>query len=457
MKFYALLLSSLLILAGCGETPSTEVEKKETKEKSLHHPEWTKNATIYEVNVRQHTPEGTFNALIPDLARLNDMGVKILWLMPVHPIGEVNRKGGEGSYYSVKDYRAINPEFGTMEDFQNLVREAHDLEMKVIIDWVANHSSFDNVWTVNHLDWYNLDSIGKLQPPEGTDWWDVADLNYDNPEMRQGMIDAMSFWVEEGNIDGFRCDVASYVPTDFWNAAADSLRAINQDIFLLAEAENPELHNEAFNAGYAWEWLHIINGIPTGDKTLDDIDAYMAKADTAFPNGAYKMYFTTNHDENSWNGTVFDRFGEGHLAYAVLTFTIDGMPLVYSGQEAGMDYALEFFEKDTIEWGDIEYGDFYTSLMQLNLSNPALWNGNAGGDFERIKTNADAFVYAFVRTNGDNQVVTIVNLSDTNPAVEFENLPEGNFVSLFGSEKRMEELSSEGLAMEPYEYYVFYK
>ncbi|HKL03534.1 MAG TPA: alpha-amylase family glycosyl hydrolase, partial [Cryomorphaceae bacterium] len=367
MKLYALLLFTIILFASCGQSPTKKEDtKEEIEHQGLYHPEWTKNATIYEVNVRQHTPEGTFNALISDLVRLDEMGVKILWLMPVHPIGEVNRKGGEGSYYSVQDYRAINPKFGTMEDFQRLVSEAHDLDMKVIIDWVANHSSFDNVWTVDHLDWYNLDSLGGLQPPAGTDWWDVADFNYDNPKMRQGMIDAMSFWVEEANIDGFRCDVASYVPTDFWNQAADSLRAINKDIFLLAEAENPELHAEAFNAGYAWEWLHIINGIPTGDKTLDDIDAYMAKTDTALPNGAYKMYFTTNHDENSWNGTVFDRFGEGHLAYATITFTIDGMPLVYSGQEAGMDYALEFFEKDTIEWGEIEYGDFYTSLMQLN-------------------------------------------------------------------------------------------
>jgi glycosidase len=328
--------------------------------------------------------------------------------------------------------------------------------MKVIIDWVANHSAFDNVWAENHKEWYNLDSLGGLQPPMGTDWWDVADLNFDNPEMRAGMIDAMAFWLREANIDGFRCDVASEVPTDFWDAAADSLRAINKEIFMLAEAEYPELHQQAFNAGYGWEWLHIINGVAKGEKTLADIDTYMSKADTAFPEGAYKMYFTTNHDENSWNGTVFDRFGEGHLAFAAVTFTIDGMPLVYSGQEAGLNYALKFFEKDTVKWGDYAYMGFYTRLFQLKLANQALWNGDHGGDFKRLKTTDDEHVYAFVRTKGDNQVVTIANLSDTYTKLTFESLPEGDFKSLFDQE-RLDLIAKNGLELAPWGYHVLYK
>ncbi len=458
-SFYALFFVGLM--AACNPPqPASNFEKPEDQDtlpKGLYHPERLKNATIYEANIRQHTPEGTFMALRKDLERISDMGISVLWLMPIHPIGEVNRKGGKGSYYSVKDYKDVNPEFGTKEDFRALVREAHRQDMEVIIDWVANHTSFDHVWTNDHKDWYNLDASGNLQMPEGTDWSDVADLNYDNPEMRAAMIDAMAYWVREFDIDGFRCDVASYVPTDFWNECVDSLRSVKMDIFMLAEAETPELHEKAFNAGYAWEWLHIINGVAKGEKTLADIDAYMAEAPAAMPNGAYKMYFTTNHDENSWNGTVMERFGDGHLAYAALTFTIDGMPLVYSGQEAGLNKALKFFEKDQIDWGKYEYSDFYSKLLTLNRVNTALWNGSDGGDFKRLNTDADDKVYAFVRTNEEDQVVTICNLSDQMVNLTFsDDLPEGEFRSLF-DEESLELIGENGLELAPYGFHIFYK
>lgn len=424
--------------------------------KVLYHPEWTKNATIYEVNIRQHTAEGTFNALRSDLKRISDMGVKIIWLMPIHPIGELNRKGTKGSYYSVQDYKAVNPEFGTMDDFKALVREAQELGMKVIIDWVANHTSFDHVWTVDHIDYYNLDSQGKLKHPDGTDWYDVADLNYDNTEMRAAMIDAMAFWLREAGIDGFRCDVASYVPTDFWNACTDSLRRINKEIFMLAEAETPDLHQYAFNAAYGWEFLHIMNQIAKGEKTLSDIDAYMARKDEQIPATAYRMYFVTNHDENSWNGTEFERYGEkGAETYAVLAFTIDGMPLVYSGQEAAINYALAFFEKDTVHWGDYRLQDFYTKLLQLNQRNEALWNGPFGGDFNRLPSNHDDKVYAFARKRGNHQVVTMVNLSNESLDVAFTQLPQGSFKSLFDG-LTMESIAADGLKMAPLGYHVFH-
>ena len=460
LKPSVFLFSTALLIGACNPPqPASDFESVEDIETSvsegLYHPEWVKNATIYEANIRQHTAEGTFNALREDLARISDLGISVLWLMPIHPIGEKNRKGSMGSYYSVKDYKDVNPEFGTKEDFKALVDEAHRLDINVIIDWVANHTSFDAVWAENNKDWYTLDSLGNLMPPEGTDWSDVADLNYENEEMRAAMIDAMAYWVREFDIDGFRCDVADYVPTDFWEACTDSLRAVKPDIFMLAEAENPELHNKAFNAAYAWEWLHIINGVASGEKTTADIDAYMEAAPDALPNDAFKMYFTTNHDENSWNGTVHERFGDGHLAFAALTFTVNGMPLVYSGQEAGLNKALEFFEKDEVEWGDYKYADFYGKLLMLNRNNLALWNGNFGGEFRKLKSGADDKVYAFMRSQSPSGVVTVVNLSDENVSVTLEDLPEGNYRCVFDGVGLVEAFGEEA-ELGPFEYHVFY-
>jgi glycosidase len=454
MKYSFLILGLAIGLFACQEAPKSE--ESEAAAAPMTHDDWSKNATIYEVNVRQYSPEGTLNAFAEDLPRIKEMGIEILWLMPIYPIGELNRKGGSGSYYSIQDYKAVNPEFGTMEDFEALVKKAHDLDMKVILDWVANHSSFDNVWVADHKDYYNLDSLGNLQMPEGTDWSDVADLDYDNPELRTAMIDALLFWVRETGIDGYRCDVAGFVPTDFWEAARDSLEAIKPDIFMLAEWEDPAHHEKAFDMSYGWEFLHVINGVAKGEKELSAFDEYMAKQDTLFPKEAYRMYFTTNHDENSWNGTVMERYGEeGHKTFAVLAYTFSGMPLLYSGQEAGMDKALAFFEKDTIDWGDYELQDFYTKLLKLNQSNEALWNGEYGGDFQRLATNNDENIYAYTRKKGDDAVVVILNFSDEAVDVNFDKLPEMKMMSLFDEV----EYSSigEGFQMKPFGYHVFYK
>ncbi|MGB6037756.1 MAG: alpha-amylase family glycosyl hydrolase, partial [Cryomorphaceae bacterium] len=345
--------------------------------------------------------------------------------------------------------------FGTMEDFKALVEKAHEMDMKVILDWVANHSSFDNVWVADHKDYYTLDSLGNLQMPEGTDWSDVAELNYDNPDLRLAMIDALQYWVEETGVDGYRCDVAGFVPTDFWEAARDSLEAVRPDIFMLAEWEDPEHHEKAFEMSYGWEFLHVMTGIAKGEKKLAAIDEYMAKQDTLFPTEAYRMYFTTNHDENSWNGTVMERYGEqGHKTYAVLAYTIAGMPLLYSGQEAGMDEALAFFEKDTIDWGDYELQDFYTKLLMLNRENEALWNGEYGGDFARLSTDADDKIYAFKRQKGDDAIVVVLNFSEETVSVNFESLPEMEMKSLFDQVKYAS--LNEGVQVKPYGYHVFH-
>ncbi len=458
MKYTFQLICLTLFVMSCSPAPKTEGSSGEERDEPIAttHDDWSKNATIYEANIRQYSPEGTFNAFTQDIPRLKEMGIKIIWLMPIHPIGELNRKGTKGSYYSVQDYMAVNPEFGTDADFQKLVDTAHENDMKVLIDWVANHSAFDNVWTADHLDWYTLDSLGKLQPPIGTDWWDVADLNFDNAEMRLAMIEAMQYWITDFAIDGYRCDVASMVPVDFWNQCRDSLESVKTDVFMLAEAESPELQEKAFEMGYAWHFMHVINQIAKGEASLSSIDEYMMKEDTFFTKGDYRMYFTTNHDENSWNGTVMERYGEkGHLAYATMAYTIGGMPLLYSGQEAGMDSALEFFEKDTIDWGDYALQDFYTKLLKLNVENPALWNGEYRGDFARISTNNDDKIYAFKRTKDGNEVISICNLSDESVDVSFENLTSGSYTSLFEG-ANYDELAS-GFTMEPFQYNVFYK
>lgn len=418
------------------------------------HAEWSKNATIYEVNIRQFSNKGTINAVSDNLRRLKNLGVKILWLMPIHPIGEEDRKGTEGSYYSVRDYKAFNPEFGTLEDFDDFVYLAHQEGMKVIIDWVANHTAHDNVWVGEHKDWYVLDANGNTVPPEGTDWTDVAALDYGNAEMRAAMIDAMKYWVVEADIDGFRCDVASMVPTDFWVAARDTLQAVKPDIFMLAEAESPELLEKAFDMDYAWEFLNIMNGIAKGEKDLSAIDAYMAKEDTNYAPDDYRMYFTTNHDENSWNGTVFERYGaEGHKAFAVLAFTIDGMPLIYSGQEAGNRRALAFFEKDTIEWNGYPLQEFYADLMWLNRDNPALWNGIYGGDFKRMTTTADDRIYAFRRTKDESEVITIINLSSDTVKFTIEDMPRTTMMSVF--DRTEIETFRDTVRAFPWQYFVF--
>lgn len=423
------------LLNACQQVPETTEEFVSL----VSHPDWSISANIYEVNVRQYTPEGTFNAFAEHLDRLQDMGVDILWFMPVTPIGELNRKGTLGSYYSVKDYTGINPEFGTMEDFQRLVDDIHARGMYVILDWVANHTAWDHPWTVTNPDFFTLDADGSFTPPD-PDWSDVIDLNYDNPDVWDAMIGEMLFWVRDVGVDGFRCDVAYLVPTAFWERAAAELNAV-RPVFMLAEAETPELHLNAFSAGYAWHFHHMMNRIAGGEETVAGIDDYFFSDDTTrtrsvqagfMPAGSYKMYFITNHDENSWAGTEFMRMGDGVEAFAVLTATIPGTVLVYSGQEAGFDRMLDFFEKDEIEWGDYRYHDFYSKLLHLKRENSALWNGLAGGVLQRVPSSHDEKVFAFVREKDNDKVFVVLNLSANDVEITLTgDLHHGNYLELF--------------------------
>ena len=386
------------------------LNKKMENNKTNRHVAWSLNANIYEVNIRQYTPQGTFKAFQQHLARLQKMGVNILWLMPINPIGKKNRKGSLGSYYAVQNYEAVNPNFGTLDDLKSLVKEAHQRGMHVILDWVANHTSWDNVWVKEHPDWYKKDKNGNFVSPY--DWTDVISLNYNNKDLRKTMINAMIYWVKNAGIDGFRCDVAGLVPVDFWNKARTTLDNI-KPVFMLAEDEDSvALVKYAFDMNYTWKMLHLMNDIAKGKKKAADIWTYLKWNDETFSPDVYRMYFTSNHDENSWNGSALERLGDAFKVFTVFDYTIPGMPLIYNGQEAGNDKRLRFFEKDTINWDKLPYAPFYTKLNHLKKENPVLENGKAGGKLIPLSKGINDNIFAFYREKEGKQLVVILNLSD---------------------------------------------
>jgi len=410
-KITQLLILPLILMAMYSCQPAAKKTNVQPVQVGLaNYPEWTKNAVMYEINVRQYTPEGTFKAFETHLPRLKEMGVDILWFMPIYPISEKNRKGSLGSYYAIRDYKATNPEFGTLDDFKSLVNKAHEMGFKVMLDWVGNHTGWDNKWIIDHKDWYTQDSLGNVIPPVA-DWSDVADLNYKNPGMRNAMLDALKFWVKDVNIDGYRCDYAGGVPTDFWETARLSLDSI-KPVFMLAENQDQmDLLNKAFNMNYGWTFHHSMNAVAQGKKTALYMDSLLVKTALDYPKNTYQLQFTSNHDENSWNGTEYERLGDAVKETAVLSFMVPGMPLIYTGQEAALNKRLLFFEKDQVDWSNLEMQKFYQKLIQLKKEQPALWNGEAGGKLTIVQTNMPTKVLAFIRDKDNNQVLAIFNFS----------------------------------------------
>ncbi|MBK8721087.1 MAG: alpha-glucosidase C-terminal domain-containing protein [Saprospiraceae bacterium] len=377
---------------------------------ALKHPEWSKNATIYEVNVRQFTKEGNFKAFEAHLPRLKEMGVDIIWLMPIHPIGEKNRKGKLGSYYAVKDYLGVNPEFGTMDEFKSLVKKIHSMGMYVIIDWVANHTAWDNPLATEHPEWYTKTREGNFQPTPWYDWDDIIDLDYDHPGLRKYMTEALKFWVKEADIDGYRCDTGGFIPTDFWDNARAEMDAI-KPVFMLAEWESRDLHKNAFDMTYAWSLWDKMHNATVGNKGIGGLVEYMAHDVNTFPKGGYRMTFTDNHDKNSWEGNQFSNFGAALPACIVFTGVVNGMPLIYSGQEAGLDRSLAFFEKDEIVWKNHPNADLFKSVFKLKHENQALWNGDWGGEMVRIYSDKMDEVISFSREKNNNIVIQIINFT----------------------------------------------
>lgn len=383
----------------------------------MRHPAWAKSANIYEVNIRQYTPEGTFRAFEAHLPRLRRMGVDILWIMPINPISRKERKGTLGSYYAVSDYTAINPEYGTLDDFRHLVKAAHARGFKVIVDWVANHTGWDHVWVTQHPEWFKRNAKGELEGYHYTDlstqkeevWADVIGLDYGKPEVRTAMIEAMAYWVKTADIDGFRCDVAWTLPVAFWDQARASLDRI-KPVFMLAEADTPEMQVRAFDMTYDWVLYRTLIKVARGQADARDLAALYTQPARRYPAGAYRMTFTSNHDENSWNGTDRELYGDGADAMAVLAATLPGMPLVYGGQEGGLDKRLKFFDRDPIVWQDFRRAALYRQLLKLKHDHPALATGMAPGNLEILETG-NSKVFAFRRVTGRDTLGVAVNLA----------------------------------------------
>jgi glycosidase len=373
-------------------------------------PDWARGSTIYEINVRQFSASGKFSAVTADLPRLKALGVDVLWLMPIHPIGEANRKGSLGSYYAAKDYLAVNPEFGTEQDLRDLVTAAHARGLRVILDWVPNHVSPDNALTRTHPEFFWRDEKGNLTPPHGTDWTDVVQFDFNAPGLLEYQANVLLHWIKNFGIDGFRCDVAWGLPTPFWNEVVQRVRAVKPDALFLAEAELPQQQVAAFNLSYGFDLHHAMNSIAQGRKSASAIDEAYAKIRAHFPRGSALMIFTSSHDENSWAGTEFERMGAGYAPFAVLTFLLDGVPMIYNGQEAGLDRRLEFFERDPIVWPKETHPTtkLYQVMTALRRAHPALHTGAA---MRRLDTTDNATFYAVERSVGSRKVVGLFNLT----------------------------------------------
>ncbi|WP_128543607.1 alpha-amylase family glycosyl hydrolase [Larkinella soli] len=457
---------SLLLLSSfsCERTPRQGADLPVSTDTSFRQnyvpaPEWAQNASIYEVNVRQFSSEGTFKAIEAQLTRLREMGVDILWLMPIHPISNEKKRGTYGNPYAVADYKGIDPAYGTMGDFKALVKQAHDLGMHVIMDWVPNHTGLSHPWVKEHPDWYTKIN-GKKTPPINetgsiTERPDVVELNYKNAGLRKAMIDAMEFWVRECDVDGYRCEVAGYVPNDFWGELRPHLDRI-KPVFMLAEWEDdPEHFKKCFNMNYGFSLHHLMQQIAKGKAPATAIDSLLIRNHRRFPKWYFQMHFIQNHDQNAWVGTGAELFGNGVDAFTVLAFTLDGMPLVYNGMEANLSKRLKFYEKDPIYWGNYYKSDFYKTLLTLKHRNQALWNGLAGGTAIKIPTEKDDKVYAFFRQKENDRVIVIVNLSPTPQTVRLNGDGyEGIYTEVF-SRQPAELRNSLTFALKPWEYKVY--
>lgn len=477
MKQFSIIMALLVLMVSCKNEPKQE-EQKEEKQESLEpvSNEAMESAVIYEANIRQYSPEGTFEEFTKDIPQLKELGVKVIWLMPVYPISMKNRKAtGDlsvediedeeerkkylGSYYAIADYTDVNPEFGDFEDFENLVETAHENGMYVILDWVANHTGWDHHWMEEHPEFYTKNDKGEIIDPLNPDtgeswgWTDVADLDYDNEELWDAMTKEMEFWVEEYDIDGFRADVAGEVPTEFWEQAVEKLET-HKPLFMLAESEDKDLFHEAFDMGYNWEGHHIMNEMAQGKKTVKDWENYMQKIDTTYQEDDYLMNFVTNHDENSWNGTVKERMGDASEAMLAFSYALPGMPLIYSGQEYDMDKRLRFFEKDTISKEKGEVWPILEKLGKLKNENVALHGAKEAASYESLETSEEEKVMAFKREKDGQELIYLANFSDS--PVKFSVELDGEFKDYMTGESQNFSENSD-LEFEAWKYQILIK
>jgi len=447
-------LYSVVVCASCNSAyTDSQTDKADSAKQSASYdvpPDWIIEGNIYEVNVRQYSPEGTFKAFEKNLSRLKEMGVQTLWFMPINPISKVDRKGALGSYYAVADYTSINPEFGTLSDWKDLVTHAHNLGFKVVIDWVPNHTGGDHPWLKTHPDFYKKDSTGKALSP--FDWTDVRQLNFENKEMWDSMTAAMKFWVTETDVDGFRCDHVEKFQAEFWKKCIPELRSVKK-LFMLAEAEGSWLFSVGFDMDYGWRLFHTTVDIAGGKRTALSIDTVLKNFDTASPKNALQLYFTSNHDENSWNKADYRTMpGAVHAPFAVLTQTMPrGVPLIYSGQEEPVLDSISFFYKDTIHFKNFGREKFYKTLLTLRQSDLAL---AADASFKKLIVGNDKAVYSFVREANGKKILVITNLSSKEQSIKInEGSLYGNPYNLFMG--RNETLDGHEWKLEPWGYVVY--
>jgi len=441
-----LIAAPTLAARGSADEPKAYVQ--------FEHPGWARNATIYQINTRQFTPEGTIRAAEAQLPRLQALGVGILWLMPIHPIGKKERKGTLGSPYAVQDYFAVNPELGSLAELKHFVELAHRLGMRVILDWVGNHTAWDNVLVQSHPDWYDKDERGRFHPTPWYDWDDIIDLDYSKPGLRRYMVNALVYWVREVGVDGFRVDAAGLTPLDFWERAARELRAV-KPVFLLGEWESRDLHARAFDATYAWSWWDSMKRIAEGGADATSLYPYYAWNRKFYPREAYRLLYTTNHDKNAWEGTEFEIFGPALGAVTVLSFVSEGMPLIYNGQEAGNRKRLAFFERDPIVWQDAPQARQFSRLVALKKRNTALWNGADGGVMEPVRNSAPKQVFSFTRAKGRDKVVGVFNLSAQPVDVKLlGDRHTGRYVD-FDGDVPVDLQDGSSLSLQPWGYRVF--
>ncbi len=424
---------------------------------AFHHVDWRHHTNVYEVNLRQYTKEGTFKAFSKKVTRLKDMGVEVLWFMPITPISQDKRKGSLGSYYACSDYTAVNPEYGTLDDFKKLVDTIHKAGLKVIIDWVANHTGWDHVWTRSNPDFYHRDGFGNFYDKHG--WDDVIDLNYDNPNMRHTMKEAMKYWVRECNIDGFRCDMAMLTPLYFWREARAEVDQL-KPLFWLAELDqwdNPD-YMEVFDACYTWKWMHVTKEFyQSQQRDIMALDSVLMHYESLHPKPAIRAWFTSNHDENSWNGTEYEKYGDMAKPLAVFGATWEGVPMIYSGQEMPNDKRLQFFDKDPIEWkGELKLHYFYKSLLNLHSTHPALRAADPHAKTFRIRTTADDKVFSYLRKNAEKEVLVLLHLSPQNHLnIEVkDDKIAGKYKELF-SGVEMDFDTGRNLELKPWQYLVY--
>lgn len=433
----ALAAGGAFAMTGTAQEPAASAWEPRSKV-TIEHPEWSRDAVLYQIHTRHFTPEGTFNAAQEQLPRLKALGVDILWLMPIHPIGQENRKGTLGSPYSVRDHYAVNPEFGTETQFKAFVDAAHAQGFKVILDLVANHTAWDHPLAKEHPDWYEKRWDGSFRPTPWWDWSDIIDLDWSQPGVREHVGGAMEKWVRSFGVDGYRADVAGYVPLDFWETMRVRLEAI-RPVFMLGEVQQTAHHFAAFDASYAWDWHNTSKNVAQGRGNATSFYGYYAENESLWPREAMRMTYIENHDSNAWEGTMRENYGPALEVTTALAFTGAGLPLIHNGMEACNAKRLEFFEKDPIDWSqgdDCDYGVLLKELIDFRKANPALANGEWGARMHKVESDKPEQLLAWVRETDGNKVLGLFNMSGQPVTATFADaLPAGIYDEFMSGER----------------------